>query len=86
MKKLSTWLIAIACLSMLAGSCSGQLTRKSAPPENGSHQTFSESFSGKDIKLWSTQTVDDKVCLISDVIEFPAGDEVNHHKLVVKYE
>jgi len=86
MKKLGPWLIAIVCISGFTGSCSGQLSHKSAPPKDGSHQTFSESFTGKEIQGWSTQTVNDKKCLISDAIEFPASDEVNHHKLVVKFK
>ena len=65
MKKLSLWLITIACMSVFAGSCRGQLIRKTAPPKDGSHQTFTESFTGKDIQLWSSKTVVKKDCLVS---------------------
>ena len=76
-------LLALACLFIPIASCRGQ-NPKPADPANAL-ETFNASFTSKQIKGWSTHTVDKEECIISDAIKFPARSEINFHELEVFY-
>jgi poly(3-hydroxybutyrate) depolymerase len=61
-------------------------TRPAKPPVAPYWDQPSAQFTAKDVAAWATRQVDGKSSLVSRRLEWPAGDEVNHHRITITYD
>lgn len=61
-------------------------TRPAKPPVAPYWDQPSAKFNAKDVAAWASRDVDGKKCLVSRRLDWPVGDEVNHHRITISYD
>lgn len=78
----------VCCLGLALTSAQGQTTKPASPATVGAakaaaiYDEVTTSFTGAQVGKWETANVDGKDCLVSPIMDFGAGNEVNHHRVV----
>ena len=83
----ATWRYAslVACISFLAGSAPavGQTSRQE--DEQAVYGQLSVVYKAQDVASWPRRSLQDGPAIVSPVLAAPAGCEINHHRVTVRY-
>ena len=81
-----TYTIVLACLvGAVAWGCSGTDESGADTPPKPRRDEVRTVYKAADIVKWDRHTVDGKECMVSPMINFGKGVELNHHRVTVTY-
>jgi hypothetical protein len=76
----------MACLvGAVASGCGGPDESGAETPKNTRPDEVRTSYTAAQIARWEQRTVDGKACMVSPMINFGKGVELNHHRVTVTY-
>ena len=86
MNHLRTCKLIVSCLvGAFVLGCAGADESRAQPPAKARPDEVQTRYTASQIARWDPCTVDGKACMVSPVINFGKGVELNHHRITVAY-